>query len=68
MAVYRVIAIISSCVYFFSAHRVHSVLFIDVDSALQILGLQFWGVVVNLNLWKGEAVGGRGWYRSKERL
>ena len=63
MAVYRVIAIISSCVYFFSAHRVHSVLFIDVDSALQILGLQFWGVVVN-----PQSVGGRGWYCSKEHL
>jgi len=27
--------------------------------------LQFWGVVVNPNLGEGEAVGGRGWHRSR---
>ena len=29
--------------------------------------LQFWGGVVYYNLGEREAVGGRGWHRSKER-
>jgi len=36
-------------------------------SVPEIIALQFWGRVVNPNLGEGEAVGCRGWHRSKER-
>jgi len=34
----------------------------------EISAIAFWGGVANPNLVEGEAVLGRGWYRSKERL